>query len=977
MRQVKHIICYAFLVFNGMAYSQQYAEIPEFGPNTNSSYVNPFIGTGGHGHTYPGVCVPFGFIQLSPDSRLDGWDGCGGYHYSDSIIYGFSHTHLSGTGVSDLGDVLIMPFNGENLWNNGKNGEPGYRSGFSHQNEIAKAGYYSVLLDKHQIKAELTTSTHSGIHYYTYEHKKNRKIIIDLEHRDYLLDSDLFLVNDSTIIGKRISKAWAEEQHIYFVIKFSQHSIQQFNQKNEDGLTTKMILEFPNNQNELIVKVGISAVDIEGAVKNLKAEIPHWDFGQTSGENIKKWDSELGKIQIKSEDEDKKTIFYTALYHSYIVPNVFSDVDGRYRGTDLLIHQSNQKQYTIFSLWDTFRATHPLYTITQQEKTIDFIQTFLNHYKKGGILPIWELNANYTKCMIGYHSIPVIVDAYVKGIRNFDTELALKAMLHSAELNHLGLKAYKQNGFIGTQDEAESVSKTLEYAYDDWCIAVFADSLGKDSIANVYYFRALNYKNLYNPKSKFMEPKFNGGFKPTFKPDEVTFDYTEANSWQYSLFAPHDIYGLTNLLGGRDSLELWLDQLFTTNSKTSGRHQVDITGLIGQYAHGNEPSHHMAYLYNYTNNSAKTQKYVHKILTELYTNNPDGLSGNEDCGQMSSWYVLSAMGFYSVTPGSDIYMLGTPLFKRTKINLENGNSFTIVANNVSDENFYVKSITLNDKKLSKNYITHNQIMAGGMLVFEMTNTPQNTPYQIYNQTVEHSQLTVPYVKNSKSTFTKKTYIELINPQTVGVIKYQKSDGKLKTYKKPIKIKKTETITAYVDTFKKLKIMPYTLPSHKVTSIHKKVNDDWDIILNSKPHSQYKGESDRELIDQQNGGNDFRTGKWMGFYAQDMDVVIDFHKKLKVNSISVRFLQDANSWIWYPTNVEFYYSNDGKNWTKIDDIKNTVPNSKYGGLTQNITTNKPFKSRYIKVIAKNMGNCPTWHPGAGNATFIFADEIEVN
>ena len=349
MRQPKHIIFYALLVFNGFIYSQHYTEITEFGPN-NSFYVNPFIGTGGHGHTYPGVCEPFGFMQLSPDSRLDGWDGCGGYHYSDSIIYGFSHTHLSGTGVSDLGDILIMPFNGENLWNNGKNGEPGYRSGFSHQNEIAKAGYYSVLLNKHQINAELTTSTHSGIHYYKYKNKNNRKIIIDLEHRDYLLDSDLSLVNDSTIIGKRISKAWAEEQHIYFVIQFSQHSIQQFNQQNEDGLTTKMILEFPKNQNELIVKVGISAVDIDGAVKNLKAEIPHWDFGRTRGENIKKWDSELGKIQIKSDDEDKKTIFYTALYHSYIVPNVFSDVDGRYRGTDLKIHQSNQKQYTIFSL---------------------------------------------------------------------------------------------------------------------------------------------------------------------------------------------------------------------------------------------------------------------------------------------------------------------------------------------------------------------------------------------------------------------------------------------------------------------------------------------------------------------------------------------------------------------------------------------------------------------------------------------------
>lgn len=933
-----------------------------------SALVNPFIGTGGHGHTYPGASEPFGFMQLSPDSRIDGWDGCGGYHYSDSVIYGFSHTHLSGTGVSDLGDVLIMPFNGVNQWKNGSDGRDGYGSGFSHKNETANAGYYSVLLNDSDIKVELTSSAHGGFHKYHYANKNERKLIIDLDHRDYLIDAQIQMLNDSTLIGKRISKGWAQEQHIYFVIQLSEKIEDRYTIKNESNFFSKLILKFNNESNELLIKVGISAVDIEGAIKNLETEIPHWNFEKTKAANKQKWNSELGKINVETGDSEKEIIFYTALYHSYLAPNIFSDVDGRYRGTDLKIHHSDSKQYTIFSLWDTFRAAHPLYTITQKDRTLDFINTFLNHYKKGGILPIWELNANYTKCMIGYHAIPVITDAYVKGIKDFDTDLALEAMLHSAELKHLGLEAYQKNGFIGSQDESESVSKTLEYAYDDWCIAVFADSLGKDSIADMYYSRALFYKNVYNPDSKFMEPKFNGGFKASFRPDEVTFDYTEANSWQYSLFAPHDVNGLIDLIGGKDELETWLDNLFTTSSETVGRHQVDITGLIGQYAHGNEPSHHMAYLYNFTNNAHKTQKYLHQILTELYTNTPDGLSGNEDCGQMSAWYVLSSIGIYSLTPGSDKYMLGTPLFNHSHINLENGKTFNIIANNLNDDNIYVKSVLLNDKPLNRYYITHSELMNGGTLVFDMSNKPESNYGESPVQKVEKQNLIVPYLKNANSTFSKKMRIELVNPNPTGRIVYHTSNNKIKTYKKAVKLRKTETLTTWITND--------SVNSYKVTSTHKKVNDKWDIQLNSLPHSQYQGESYRELIDQQNGGNDFRTGKWQGFYGQDMDVEIDFNKKMSINSISVRFLQDANSWIWYPSNVEFYYSENGTDWIKLDDIENTVSDTAYGGQTQTLTTTKPVKARYIKIVAKNMGNCPKWHPGAGNQTYIFADEIEV-
>ena len=725
-----------------------------------SKLVNPFIGTGAHGHTYPGVSMPFGMMQLSPDSRLDGWDGCGAYHFSDDRIYGFSHTHLSGTGVSDYADLLIMPFTGENLFENAYRKElsQGYGSEFIHKDEHAHAGYYEVFLERHQIKCQITTTKRCGFHKYTFRKGVTKKIIIDLEHRDNLTDSDLIFLNDSMLVGKRISDAWATEQHFYFTIQLSETPTKRKFKKNKEGRASKLILEFGNQTEELAIKVGMSAVDINGAKKNLKSEMPHWNFKQYQLENESAWNKELSKIKIEQTDHDKKVVFYTALYHSFLNPNTFSDVDGRYRGMDMKIHNAGKEnRYTVFSLWDTFRATHPLFTITQEKRTIEFIQTFLAQYREGGILPIWELSANYTGCMIGYHAIPVIVDAYVKGIRDFDHELALKAMMHSANQNHLGLEHYKKQGFISSENESESVSKTLEYAYDDWCIAVFADSLGKDSIAKTFYKRSQSYKNIFNPESNFMQPRFNGGWKNNFKPKEVTFDYTEANSYQYSLFVPHDMLGLIQLMGGKDQLELWLDDMFTTSSETSGRSQVDITGLIGQYAHGNEPSHHVAYLYNFTKSNWKTQKYVHQILTELYANDPAGLSGNEDCGQMSSWYVLSSLGFYSVTPGSDQYLLGTPIHKSYEIHLENGNTFSMSTKNFGENNKYIKAINLNGKMLNRNYIRHSEIINGGKIEFIMSPEPQeffgNAPYY----KVRKPEITpAPYFQASEKVFVKKT-----------------------------------------------------------------------------------------------------------------------------------------------------------------------------------------------------------------------------
>ncbi|MBN2571646.1 MAG: GH92 family glycosyl hydrolase, partial [Ignavibacteriales bacterium] len=574
-----------------------------------TDYVNPFLGTGGHGHTYPGASLPFGMIQLSPDTRLEGWDGCSGYHYSDSVIYGFTHTHLSGTGVLDYGDILLMPTIGKVNFGNGfvSGHKNGYSSKFSHNNERAKPGYYSVILDDYGINVELTVTERAGMHKYIFPKSDNANIILDLVHRDLVLDSYLEIYSSTEIGGYRISKEWAEEQHIYFVIQFSKpFSSYLFedqsiiiNEVKSNNIKCGFIF-YTEDKEEILIKIGISSVSIEGARKNLLSEIPDWDFEKIVSEAENKWNDELDKIEIETNNEEDKTIFYTALYHTFLVPNIFCDVDGNYRGRDLKIHQTNNfGNYTVFSLWDTYRAVHPLFTLLQQKRTNDFVKTFISQFEQGGRLPIWELAANETFCMIGYHSIPVIVDAYIKGIRDYDVEKIYEAMIHSAEQIDFGVKFYKKYGYIPASEEAESVSKTLEYAYDDWCLAQLAKRLGKADDYKFYIQRAQYYKNIFDKTTGFMRAKMDARWFSPFDPLEVNYNYTEANSWQYSFYVPQDITGLLNIVGGKENFISKLDEMFTTESKTTGREQADITGLIGQYAHGNEPSHHIAYLYNF------------------------------------------------------------------------------------------------------------------------------------------------------------------------------------------------------------------------------------------------------------------------------------------------------------------------------------------------------------------------------------------
>ncbi|MBM3405642.1 MAG: glycoside hydrolase family 92 protein, partial [Bacteroidetes bacterium] len=626
-----------------------------------TKYVDPFIGTGGHGHTYPGACMPFGMVQLSPDTRLEGWDGCSGYHYSDSVIYGFSHTHLSGTGASDYGDILFMPTTGKVILDNGykKSYDSGYCSMFSHANEQARPGFYHVKLDKYQVDVDLTVTRRAGFHKYTFPKTAEANIIIDLVHRDQVLDASLEMVSDTEVAGFRRSRHWASDQRIYFVARFSRPFKSSGISRNDtllDGIKTaagksvKGFLRFESQGNDpLLVKVGISAVSIEGARKNLEAEIPGWDFEKVIADANVAWNKELGKIQVEGGNREQIRAFYTSLYHAMLAPNLFMDVDGQYLGRDLLPHQADGfDYYTVFSLWDTYRAAHPLYTILDQKRTVDFIQTFIRQYEEGGLLPVWELGANETWCMIGYHAVPVIADAYMKGIRDYDAEKAFEACLNSARKDHLGLASYKKYGYIQGFDEGESVSKTLEYAYDDWTIAQMAQQMGRQAEYEEFIQRAQYYKNVYDPTTGFMRAKMNGTWFTPFDPFEVNFNYTEANSWQYSFYVPQDVSGLIRYMGGDDAFADRLDKLFTASTQTTGLDQADITGLIGQYAHGNEPSHHMAYLYAYAGKAWETQRVTRKIMDSQYSDQHDGLCGNEDCGQMSAWYVLSAMGFYPV-----------------------------------------------------------------------------------------------------------------------------------------------------------------------------------------------------------------------------------------------------------------------------------------------------------------------------------------
>lgn len=1019
-------------------------------------WVNPFIGTGGHGHTFPGATMPFGMVQLSPDTRVDNWDGSSGYHYSDNIIYGFSHTHLSGTGIPDGCDILLMPTIGDDKLFAAPTGniEDGYISKFSHANEKAEPGYYSVKLDATEITAELTATSRVGFHRYTFPRAGKVNVILDLGWRDKVKSSQMKILGDR-VEGFRHSSSWSKDQKVYFVAKFSKPVENILSNASPSDSRTEsfgIINNFPFTLKEgeqILVKVAISYVSIEGARKNLEAELPGWDFDQVRSNAKAAWNKELSKIDVSGGTDEQTTNFYSALYHTMIHPNVFNDVDGKYLGHDRKIHQlpgyaaqppylprssaspagdskssggyaapSDRRQsrepnnsqprkssafpqidgqspgehYTVFSLWDTFRAAHPLYTITDQKRTVDYINSFIRIYEQGGRLPVWELWGEETDTMIGYHSVSVIADAMAKGIKGFDYEKAYAAAKHSANLDHHGLAAYKKRGYVSGEDDNESVSKTLEYAYNDWCLMTMAATLfnqrslatGKNAdndphLKNlavdieIFRSRAGNFENLFDPESRFFRPKRNGGFIKPFSPQEVTFHFTEGNSWQYSFFVPHDVTRLMQLMGGQESFVAKLDELFTTDKKLSGRHQPDITGLMGQYAHGNEPSHHIAYLYNYAGTPWKTQHRVRKILDEFYQPTPDGLIGNEDCGQMSAWYVMSASGFYPVLPGDKRYDLGTPLFKEVVFNLENGKKFIVRAPGVSAANYYIGSAKWNGQALDDPYITHDHIMAGGVLQFEMAGSPNEKAFKYSSSSsLYQDSLPVPIVDGER-VFRDSTTVTMKSVVPRADIRYTLDGSEpgptSSVYTTPFALNRTTNLraAAFINGRK---------PSKVVEATFNRRANDWTVNLISEFNSQYPGSSYDAIIDGLRGNENFAAGEWQGYQGKTFEAVIDLKERTAFSRVGGSFLQTTRSWIWMPARLEFEVSMDGLNFTKIAEFKTDVPeNDERPQIKEFFTAlTAPASARYVRVRAFNIGKIPAWHPGAGGDPWIFVDEI---
>jgi predicted alpha-1,2-mannosidase len=707
-----------------------------------TDHVDPFIGTGAHGHTYPGATVPFGMVQLSPDNGQSGWDWSSGYHYSDSVIVGFSHTHLSGTGIGDLCDVLVMPVVGATdlttPWR--ARDDRTYASRFSHERESASPGYYAVHLDGSGVDVELTATARAGMHRYTFPDTGDAGVLIDLGYAvnwDRPTESYLAVEGDTAVVGYRYSTGWARDQRVFFVAVFDRPIVEYAlvgdaaatpdSGAAVHGPRARGAFRFGRGAGRRVqLKVGISYVDLDGARRNLAAEIPHWGFDRVRRAARDQWEQALHGIRIETADPALARTFYTALYHTKLAPVRFDDVDGRYRGGDGAIHEvEGFANYSIYSLWDTFRAAHPLYTLTERERVDDLARSMLAFARESGLLPVWSLVGNETNTMTGYHAIPVLADAYRKGFRGFDAEEAFQAMKRSAMQDDRGLAEYRRYGYIPSELEVESVTKTLEYAYDDWAIAEMAAGLGHGDDAARFRERARSYTRVFDPGTRFMRGRDARGrwvepFDPVRSSHRERTDYTEGNAWQHSWFVPHDVRGLIELMGGEGRFVRKLDSLFAADTAVTGeRVSPDISGMLGQYAHGNEPSHHIAYLYSYAGAPWKTQETARRILSDLYRDTPDGLPGNEDCGQLSAWYVFSAMGFYPVNPADGVYVIGSPLFGRVSLDLGAGRRFTVIAEDASPENRYVQSARLNGQPHELAYLRHEDIVRGGTLRLEM------------------------------------------------------------------------------------------------------------------------------------------------------------------------------------------------------------------------------------------------------------------
>ena len=951
---------------------------------TSIQDINPFIGTGGHGHTHPSAQAPFGMIQLGPNTRYDGWDGCGGYHYTDSAMYGFTCTHLSGTGVSDYGDLLMLPYSSPT--------KEGDHIKFFKEDEHAQAGYYACILND-GTRIEATAGDRIGKLRLHFPRNSSPGIMVDLNFRDRVLKQDFSSLGNGKFEGHRISEGWAREQHFYFGFNISPipDSVWQ--------LTPGVYwLALPEGTFDAEVSIGMSGTSEEGAWKNYHGERAERDFEKVFAETQGKWAKELAKSTVKSASADDRAILATALYHAYAVPNLWSDVDGAYRGADGKIYTDTEHaHYTVYSLWDTYRTAHPLYTITQPERTQEFIYGMLDMYKQRGRLPIWELAGNETDCMIGYHSVSVLADAIAKGYHT-DTVLTLEAMRATAEMNVFGLGAYQESGFLSIEDESESVSKTLEYAYDDACIAWTAERLGNLGMMNSYNQRASAYRSLIDPESGFVRPRTNGDFLSPYAPQEVNNHFTEANAYQYSFSPVHDIEGwmevLTNFRAARenwnslprkkqtmvvksrhDVLEDLLDELFTAPSETTGREQADITGLIGQYAHGNEPSHHIAYLYNATNNPGKTSYWVNEVLNSQYQNTPDGLSGNEDCGQMSAWYVMASMGLYPLVPGQPHYQLSTPKWDAIHLELANGKSLDIAAKGTGP---YLSSYNLGVEVMmhkQKRYVSHQKLLEGGTWDVErgtdegLWNTTERYKTSLNNPTPPATIIRV------NRTFSGETPVEIIPTGSYDLWRYDRYENV--KWKKDRKGR--ERIgTAYDNGFVTAIPPQYGYGNHIAKAVFTQRDDNYSARwIQGTPTSQYTAGGAGAAVDGIRGDTDWRKGHWIGIQGEDAVLEISLEKPKAMRSISVGILKDIRAWIALPKALEISIWYEGSTaWKTIDvlPIENPLGEEEATRKEVIFVHDSQHTVKRVRVKFTNAGKLQDWHPGAGYPSYFFVDEV---
>lgn len=981
-------------------------------------YVDPFIGTDAHGHTFPGATTPFGLVQLSPDTDTQGWDWCSGYHSSDSSIIGFSHTHLSGTGGADLGDILFMPATGPVKFEPGTKTDPdsGYRSRFSHKSEKAYAGYYSVYLEDPRVKAELTATPHTGVHKYTFGSTTNQHVMIDLRHgiQDNVHSGYFRQVDERTIEGWRRSNGWAPDHTVFFRAEFSEpvHEIKA--QIDGKEVTTKegegknvVLAVFPaGHAKKMEIKVGISTVSLDGAALNLAAETTGKDFNELTDETWALWNDKLGNLEVSGGSDDDKVVFYTAMYHAFTAPYLFSDVDGSYRGADGKVYKGTGTaangykgaNYAVYSTWDTFRALHPLLTLVQPQINADIARSMIRYYEQAGRLPVWDLHMNENNCMIGYHAVPIIADAYLKGqLPDSLGALALEAMVHSAmQTEHGGIGYYRNLGYLPSDKENNSVSKAVEYAYDDWCIAQMAKKLGNDSLYSVFIRRAQFYKNHFDPQDGFFKGRSSTGrFHAPFDPSEISIlgqgDFTEGNAWHYRFFAPQDVTTHIAMLGGDSAYMAAIDAMFDAPS-TEADHSPDVSGLIGQYAHGNEPSHQVAYLYSYAGAPWRTQERVNEIKRTMYTSARDGLCGNEDCGQMSAWYVMSAMGIYPVPPGSGIYVLGTPTFKKTEIKLPEGKKFTIEAKGMTEDgrSFYIQSAELDGQPYAKSYITHEAIEKGGKLVLHMGDRPNKAfgaaagdrpVAQIpAGDALSSEQMLAgvvfePYVEDTLrvfgSTVTLQPKLFMAPAGTKIVYTLNGTDPSASSPAVPAR-----GIVLNGDTRLRLRAVA---PDGRMSNVkeyffYKSVLGGSAVTLDHAPSAPYAGGGAQALVDYAMGGNSYVRPEWIAFDGNDLAGVIDMGSVRTLHHVGFNAANEPRSWIVLPRGAEFGFSTDGTNYGRTVQI--VVPDSQAaatGAHYYGASVPGGVQARYIRFRIRN-GVLPDWHIGKGSPSWMFVDEI---